>query len=185
MKKSRTFMAVATAVTVAVAAGAALLAHAALRCRPPTEQAEMIELYRSDPLMAAAPSDGWLADEWYRSGACDLKHDRGDREASTGPAFAEVGKVYETPDVYTVDELLRLFAQPAATAGWHVEGPPEVGGSLSRVLYCKQTGARVSYAVVYSSAALSTRNGKRLTAVLVSIDAGGEGTRCGADSRGR
>ncbi|OZV84525.1 hypothetical protein CA850_01340 [Micromonospora echinospora] len=158
-----------------------MIAQEVVRCSPPRDQADMIKLYEADPLLAVAPHDGQLVDEYAHSFTCDSGHGG----SPTGPGFAEVMRRYQTPDAYSVDQLRQRFDEPATAAGWRIVRD-RTDPQHEPVIYCKQTGRRASYARVFSSPYTVHQGGSAAgPGIELVIGAAGDGTRCVFDVGGQ
>jgi hypothetical protein len=142
-------IAIRVLVIVAIIAGGVVLVQRVFGCSPPRDQAHMIDLFKADPVFAAAPADGQLVDEYAHTYECDSGHGN----SSMSPGFAEVRRLYKTPDVYNSEQLHQLFDQPAAMAGWQQLPPPRdlVANGGGDIEYCKETGGRAAVAYLTSS----------------------------------
>jgi hypothetical protein len=135
-------------VIAAIIVGGVVLVQQVFGCSPPRDQAHMIDLFKADPLFATAPDDGQLVDEYAHTYECDNGHGN----SPTSPGFAEVRRLYKTPDGYSPEQLHQMFDQPAAAAGWRTRPPPP--GPLNgagEIEYCKEAGGRASIAYLTSS----------------------------------
>jgi hypothetical protein len=183
MNRPKLSTAVRVAVAVAVVAGALVIVREMFGCTPPRDQADMIELYEADPLIATAPHDGRLVEEQSRSYTCDSGMPHG--SSPTGPGFAEVMRRYEIPAAYSLDQLRQRFDEPAAAGGWRIE-EARTGPNHPRVMYCKQTGERSSHAYVTSTIYLEDVEDPPVPAVEVRLSASRrDGTKCNVDTSGQ
>lgn len=170
MNRPRMSTVVRVAVAVAAVAGTVVIVREMFVCRPPRDEAEMIELFKADPLFAVTADIGQLVDEHARTYSCDSGHG----DSPTSPGFAEVMRLYQAPAPYNLDRLHQRFDQPAAAAGWRIdEARSDLSGS---VVYCKEAAGRASHAWLSPMA-----GGQPPTAVRVILSAGRDGTKCFLD----
>jgi len=162
MKKPERSTVIRVAVVLAVIAGAVVIVREVYRCRPPSDEANMIKLLEADPLVATAPDDGQLVEQYSHTYTCDSGHGN----SPTSPGFAEVGRRYTVPAAYSVDRLRQRFDRPAAAGGWRflLTGDPRAVGGGALIYYCKETGERMAVAIVWSWAGTTGQSGLDLLA---------------------
>jgi hypothetical protein len=140
---------------------------APLVCFPPADQAAMIDMFESDPLYATAPTDGRLIEERATNYECDNGHGG----SPLSPSFAQVTRLYTTPELYDAAQLHLMFDQAATAAAWVVVAQSDDRSDYANVRYCKAFGERVADAWVQS------RNNAGPEAD-VTLDARVNGTTC-------
>jgi hypothetical protein len=136
-------------------------------CFPPADQAAMIEKFESDPLYATAPTDGRLIEESATNYECDNGHGG----SPLSPLFAQVTRLYTTPELHHAAQLHLMFDQAAAAAGWVVVAQSDDRTDYANVRYCKAFGERVADAWVQSRTRV-------VPEIEVTLDARVNGTTC-------
>lgn len=116
----------------------------------------LIAQFQADAFFAPAPPDGLLVEDSSQAGTCQEKENP---TAEYLGGVTSVRRVYETPAIYSFDQLRHLFDQPAEAGGWSFERDIAVShpdhpsiAPNHRVTYCRQTGTQVFYATAVSPA---------------------------------
>lgn len=176
MKTPKTPVVVLAAVAI-VATGVAVAVVGNVFGCGTRHEANLIEQFRADPFFATAPRDGTLVEDGSEAGSCNQRDDG----YIVGVTW--VSRRYQTPTVYSFDELRQLFDQPAQAGGWSFEqdiaqshpDDPNIGpGNI--VTYCKQTATEVFYARAQSGYPLATGPER---SVSVGLNTGFYATPCG------
>jgi hypothetical protein len=176
MKTPKTSVAFSAVVAIVCSGVAVVVVWNVFGCGT-RHEADLIEQFRADPFFATAPHDGTLVEDGSEAGSCNERDDGYIR----GVTWAS--KVYQTPTVYSFDELRQLFDRPAQAGGWGFEqdiaqshpDDPNIGpGNV--VTYCKQTATEVFYATARSAYPLATGPER---SVSVRLNTGFYATPCG------